>query len=438
MRRVAAYVFAIGALVATTSSPAAAQTTPSLGGFQGSAAGSAMQVDYTPQGALPLPSLVDIGSPDALATISSGPTTYAQASVLDPGDLLANPDALLTLAVSGYPQGTLPAYPYRIAANSGFGEPAAASSPGPGLNASVRAEPAASVARASTPAVEAPPVANVGSMSVVATTKTDGSSVTVHSLTKVSGVDVFGLFTFDSVVTDLTAVAKGQRTTVSGGTKVVGAEVAGRPVTVDEKGVHGLSKSLNDALARSGISITVSGPTKSTSESAGRLASGGLRIDFDNSSRSIPALAALFDALPSLPNPLPPGPPTPDDLLVALQARHVAGLEFGRGVVSLATRGAAVFDEEIPFIPDLGSDVGGFDLPVLSDVPSLVPRQRVPVLGRSQNAGTTVGDLSPFGVGIGGMLLVALLLQPFLGQGLARLSNALLAPGAEHCDLEDL
>ena len=235
--------------------------------------------------------------------------------MLDPGDLLANPDALLTLAISGYPSGTFPAYPYRISANSGFGEPSAESSPAPGLDASVTAEASrfhrAGVRLHAAQAV----IASVGSMSAVATTKTDGSSVTVHAISRANGLVVGGLITIDSVVTDLTATSQGEKTKLTGSTKISGAKIAGRAVTIDSNGVRldknalpipkSLGANLNTALKRAGIEITLAAPTPSSSPGTGRLAAGGLRIDFKFSSRSVPALAALFDLLPSIPQPDP-------------------------------------------------------------------------------------------------------------------------------------
>ena len=75
---------------------------------------------YNPSGLLPIGAPGDVGSPDAYATISSGPAAFARASAADPGDLLANPDALLQVgAGSGYKPGTIPAYPYRATAIGG-------------------------------------------------------------------------------------------------------------------------------------------------------------------------------------------------------------------------------------------------------------------------------------------------------------------------------
>ena len=451
LRLVGAVVVA-AASVALAPATAGAQTSDAaLGGYQGTAAGSGIQVDYTPQGLLPLPSLIDIGSPDAVATISSGPSTFAQASILDPGDLLYNPDALLTLFSSQYPSGTVPAYPYRISANSGFGEPSSESTPAPGLTATVRAEPTGSTARAAAPAAKAPPLIDIGSASALATTKIANDTVVTHSLTKAGGINLFNVITIDSVITDLTATSQGAGKTpkLDGGTKIVGAKFAGRPVTIDGDGVHvdknallpipkSLGQNLNDALKRAGLHITVSAPIPLSSPGTGRLASGGLRVDFDNSTRSIAALSALFAAIPSIASPVP-NVPSVDDIKVALQARNVAAIEFARGDVSLTTRGAAVFDDE-PALPvaDLGTDLGNYDVPSTTGLsPTLLPRPPAAVLPASRVAAAS--GVSPFGVGIGGLLLVALLLQPFLGQALARLSNGVLAgAGAEHCDGEDL
>ena len=440
MKRVVVAVVAIAAVIVVPTSRASALGS-GLGGYQGSAAGSALQVDYTPRGVLPIPSLVDIGSPDAVATISSGPATYAQSSVLDPGDLLYNPDALATLAVSGYPQGTLPAYPFRISANSGFGDPEADSEPAPGLHATVKAAPDGSTAKATAPQAAGAPIATIGSLSALATTKTDGDTVTVHSLTKASGISVMRLINVDSVITDLTAVSKGAGTKLSGGTKVLGATIGGRAVTIDAKGVHGGVKNLNDLLHRAGITITVAAPTLTSDEKSGRLASGGLRIDFDDTSKSIPGLQALLATVPPVPNPAAPAPSV-SDLIVAIEAQNVGGIEFGRGVVSLAATPAAVFDisDGVPIIGDLGGDLGGYNAPTIVGGSDLVPQPAAPVLGGvTRPVATTKTPLSPFGLGIGGFLLLALLIQPFLGQALARLSNAVLAPtGAEHCDSEDV
>src|SRR5690349_18509325 len=105
--RLALIVLVAGSFLGTTrAGDAQSAPTPTLGGFQGTASASGLHVLYNPSGLLPIPPLVDIGAPDAYVTIASGPTTFARASVLDPGDLVANPDALLSLFSADYPSGT--------------------------------------------------------------------------------------------------------------------------------------------------------------------------------------------------------------------------------------------------------------------------------------------------------------------------------------------
>jgi len=119
----------LGLVAAATLLPAGAfpgkakASSPTLGGYTGSAAASGLHVFYNPEGLLPVAAPVDVGIPDALATITTGPSTFARASVADPGDLLVNPDALITLGFAQWKPGTLPPYPYRVNATSGSKTP---------------------------------------------------------------------------------------------------------------------------------------------------------------------------------------------------------------------------------------------------------------------------------------------------------------------------
>jgi hypothetical protein len=438
-------------LVAATlldASPVRAQDdgdAPTLAGFQGSAAASGLHAFYNPEGILPLPPPVDIGAPDALATIASGPSTFARASVADPGDLLYSPDALLSLFDASYPSGTIPPYPFRIAATSGLGEPVADSNPAPGLSAHVEVGDGSSTARANTPAVDVPAVATFGSMSALATTKTDGSTVTVHSVSRMGNLNVLGLLTIESIITDLTATSSGGETELAGGTSIVGAKVAGQPVTIDDKGVHQapgtpsllggvlapLFGSVNDLLEQVGVHITVGAPVEMSGGREGQLAASGLRIGLELSRQTLPGLAALLDSIPPIDNPIP-GAPSIEDLLVVAQARHLVAIEVGRGVVSLAARtSGAVFTptDEVPLPSFDGTgSTPTFDLPPVSGpTPTTAP---APV-GASESAPI------PAGAGVGALVLLALLALPFLGERIAWISTSVLAgDGAESCKWE--
>jgi hypothetical protein len=287
-------------------------------------------------------------------------------------------------------------------------------------------------------------------MSATATTSISGNTVTVHAVSKIGGVNLLGgLIAIDSIVTDVTSTSSnGGDAVVSGGSKIVGATLAKQPITIDASGVQlgksklalpkSLTSSINTLLAKAGIKISFSGPV--ATPSAGALASGGLRIDFDESLTTVPGFTALLDALPPIPSPLPAPAPTPSDVIQALKARHVGGIELGRGEVSLTTTGAGSVvgaDDTNDFNSGLSDGLGGFSDATLPGVSSLVPG--LPPTLRPTTPASTTAPASPFGAGIGGLLLLALLVQPFFGEALARLSNAVLGPaGADQCDSEGL
>jgi hypothetical protein len=409
-----------------------------LTGYQGSAAASGLHALYNPAGLLPVPPPVDLGAPDALATIASGPATFARASVLDPGDLLYSPDALLAQAAATYPAGTIPPYPFRISAASGSGAPVAESNPAPGLQARVEVGDGTSKATSSLPGIDAPGIATVGSMSALTTTETDGTSVTVHSRSEISSIDVLGLVKIGSVVTDLTATTTGDETELTGGTEVVRASILGQPVSIDADGIHATGGSpllggllgpivtaLNDALGRAGITITVSDPVVLGGEQPNELASYGLRIGLELSPQTLPALAALIDALPPIDSPIP-GLPSIEDVLALAQARHLAAIEVGRGSVKLIGRTGA--DElpivDVPSPPSTGGialppATGSFDVPPTSG--GTAPQAPGPVDLPTEPVSI------PEGYGVGALVLLVLLAMPFVGERLSRICAAVLA-----------
>lgn len=440
---------------ATTGVARAEEPPPAtLGGYQGTAASSGIYGFYTPQGALPLGALVEVGAPDALATISTGPATFARASALDPGDVMANPDAALTLAMPGWQQGTIPPYPYRVSAGSGFGEPVAESSPAPGLNARAEAKPDGSTARATMPRAEGAAIATFGSLSSLATTKTDDATVTVHVRTEVTGFELLGLLRIDSIVTDLTATSDGGAPKLTGGTTISGASLAGQAVTIDAKGIHQggqtsgpavTTDALNQLLANAGITVTLASPVKQDTETTGQLATTGLRIQLDLSEKTVPALGALA-ALSGLPPvELASGAPTLADLVVAIRARHLTRIEVGRGMVSLSTSGgdasipadgaAAPLEPGAP-LPDLAPTAGGVALPAgsaaLAPLPGGGPASRV-----LPAASARVPNV-PLGAGVGVLVLLGFCVQPFAGARLARLASAVIGgDDSVSCPWED-
>jgi hypothetical protein len=458
-----------GALVFLSLGDARAQEAPALGGYQGSGASSGLNAYYLPQGALPIETLLDVGAPDALATITSGPTTFARASAADPGDLLASPETLLTNASPDYPAGTVPNYPYRVSATSGYGAPAAESEPAPGLRASVEAGQTGSVAQATMPRAAAPAIATFGSMSALASTSTDGSTVTVHVKTMMSDFNLLGMLVIDSVVTDLTATSDGTKTKLAGGTKISGAVMLGTPVTIDAKGIHGSpdapdesgaggligaigsatnplagvlagADGFNEVLSSAGIRVAVARPSEEQAPTEGQLSSGGLRIDFELSRDTVPILTTLTDALPPI-EPIVPGAPSVEDVIAFAKARHLSRIEVARGVVSLAATPGFAYDPSLDSIAPIDGGTTGF-APV-SDLPTAAPSAAEPIAAAPSSTGIAATPASevpdvPLGVGLGALVALVLFAQPFLGARLARFITGVLGAGhTASCPLEE-
>lgn len=452
--RVVLLVFVAASLV-DAGAPAQAQDVAlptSLGGLQGRAAASGIHVGYSPEGLLPIPNLVDLGAPDALATIASGPTTFARASVLDPGDIIANPDAVLALAAGpDYPAGSIPPYPYRITANSGTGDPPAESAPAPGLAARVKAEPGGSEARAAVAESSTPALLHLGSARSEATTETDGSTVTVHARAQVGNLDLLGLLKIDALVTDVTATSDGTTTTVEGGTTITGASVLGQPVTIDADGIHaagngsgGLRQLLvdpvvgivNDVLEAAGLTVTLAGPVDLGEGETGQRLTTGLRIGLDLSPQTVPQLTALLDALPPIENPVP-GAPGIEDLLQVARAHQIGSIDVGRALVSLTARPSRERDPDLPSTGGGAAPTGGTPTftPGALGLPPAAPVGLPQPGGRPVPAGAT-SEL-PRGAGIGGLVLLALLSAPFIGDRLGGMAQAILgARGGATCPRE--
>jgi hypothetical protein len=423
-----------------TGGPAAeAQSaTPTIGGVNGSAASSGLFVRYAPEGLLPFPSLLDFGAPDALATISAGPSTFARAATADPGDLIANPDAILALLSSDYPAGTVPPWPLRVTATSGFGEPESEVAPAPGLSARATAEPNESTAVATMPGFDVRAVVTVGSQTATASTVTDGSSVTVHARSELSGIDIAGLVQVEALVIDLTATSTGGDTTLSGGTTVTGVTVAGQPATIDEEGVRAALGpiDLGTVLEAIGLRITAPGPNELDGGSDGRRAAVGLQIELTATAETVPGFGDVADGLPPLDSPIP-GLPSAEDLLAAARASNVVTVDVGRAVVSLTTR--AVNARPAPVVASPTSPLPSLTPtgPAARPAPAPVSTPSTPVAPSVTPAVATETPTSlPVGAGVGVVAALMVLLSPFIGDRLTRFAAVQLASDQEGCPWE--
>lgn len=462
---VAASTLLGGSAHAQTGTDPDAGGAPVLGGYEGRAHSSGVHLFYNPQGVLPIAAVVDVGAPDALATISSGPVAFARAAIADPGDLIANPDALIAQLDSSWQSGTIPAYPYRITANSTIGEPRAELQPAPGLDSRVSATSEGSTSEASIAASSAPGLVTLGSVKSRATTSFDGSTVEVRARTEVSHFDLVGLLRIESIVTDVVARSSGGDTEVEGGTVVTGATFLGQPVIIDEEGIRtdpkaekptipllgpilrSLPGDLTKTLADAGIRISLPGVVEHDGETAGTIGATGLRIDLELSDRTTPVLGQLLGSLPPIENPIP-GAPGIEDLVVLVRATHLAAIDVGRAQASLTARPAFVappfeapspggtpsFGGNLP-TPSLSPPIGR--APVASNPQAPTP---VPVADPATPPSTTIetAPAASLGAGIGALALLALLAQPFIGTRLARAGAAVLATGpTDTCPLEE-
>lgn len=419
----------------------------SLAGYQGRAAATGLHVMYNPYGLLPLGApIVDVSVPDALATVTTGPTTFARAAVIDPGDILANPDAVLALADPRYPAGTLPRYPYRVTASSGVGAPDASSSPAPGLVASVHADERGSTAAASMARTELPGVATIGSMRSESTTVVAAGSVEVRARVQVSDLNLLGLLTVDSVVTEVTAASDGSAPRLAGTTRLAGAKLMGTSVAIDAEGVHvvpgqvptpplrellGSARDLRQQLERAGLRITVSGPVRQAAGTAGQLSLAGLHVELELSQETVPALAHLLRLVPSVGG-VAPGAPSVDDVVQVARARHVTTIDVGGAAVTLSVQAGPAFgadgEASVPpgseDVPPQASDVG--------DASPFVPvREKLPT--DTLRSGTSLGQASSapvqpasVGAGIGATVVLVLLAQPLAGHRVRRLVTLVL------------
>ena len=205
------------------------------------------------------------------------------------------------------------------------------------------------------PAEGTPAIATFGSMSSTATTSTDGATVTTHARSEITDLVVLDVVKIGSIVTDLTAHVRRhhdhrlrrdrrfrrhhRRHTGRDRHRWRAAETGDdhhherhrRPA---RRPLGKATDSVNDLLAKAGIDIAVASPRKAGDENDGELTTTGLRIGFELSDRTFPALSTLLDQVPYVPG--PPGAPTLGDLIALAQARHLVSLEIGRGQVALS------------------------------------------------------------------------------------------------------
>ncbi len=175
------------------------------------------------------------------------------------------------------------------------GTPAPPASPLDSLGAAITGKHQAAAADPAPPSGGLPPelaaLVDVDGVVSDSRTETVGNTVQAVATSKLSNVSILGgVVTADSITVKTTTSTDGQKPTASGVSKVVGLELAGKPITVTRDGVQlvdkkagipGLPDQPEKALAQLGISLVLPKPEQSARGDNGEAAFEGLRIEID-------------------------------------------------------------------------------------------------------------------------------------------------------------
>ena len=235
--------------------------------------------------------------PESSANLANGPIGYGLASVVWPGPLASNAGSLiLVLQPTAPPQVTVLNNPIRAEARTGQNPPTTTNNNTPGTSM---------VATATADLVEA--LATVSSSSgggsfgpshTHAITNLAGSSAKAASDSLVQDVSLAGgVVKIDSVSSVAEATTNGAMSGGDAHTTVHGMTIGGQPATIDDKGLHigsqdqpanaAANQIAQQALGKSGTSITLSQPDKETKDATTSVTAGSLVVSWNTGSGSI-------------------------------------------------------------------------------------------------------------------------------------------------------
>lgn len=213
--------------------------------------------------------------PEAVSTLRNGPVGYGLAAVVWPGTLAGNLGSLIIVAGGDQvpPEARQLNSPIRAEARTGNGDALVENTDYPGARMAAQATATKVTASATVSDDTALPVGTAGQSSGTSTTQLTGPTAAVaEARSHVKDVSLAGVVTFDSVTSTARATTDGTKADATGSTSTTGAEIAGVPVTIDERGVTVDSTSspantaataiVNSAIAAAGMTIAVSEPTK--------------------------------------------------------------------------------------------------------------------------------------------------------------------------------
>ncbi len=497
-RRLVALV-AVAFVLGFVASPGAAAQSgeqPDLdqfGGIIASARGNGIQLGYAAPGLLATgDQIFQLSVPEALATLSSGPTGYALASFAFPGPLVA--DLGSALAAGGTETG-IPPYPIRTQAFFPAG-PVEEAMGDQGTEMRSVTSFGDSLAASSFSGLDVNPAVFIGAITATSQTVVEGDQLVSRNRTEVSDVSILaGLVTIESIVTDIVATSNGTESASAGGTTATGVSVLGLPATIGTDGVRFVESpqrppaddptggALNpllgpvqgaleqagdplnalldqvdaagdDALQQlfeaSGIGIRLVEPIETIDEGTAERTSSGLSFTIDYDGANTPVITDLLNLVPAELLPaenLGPIPLSPQALFNLFKRQSIIGFEIATANVSAAATPAFEFeDPDFTPTPPVDSPVSGTSgstsgstssggsssgggATATPELPApAAPTQVVSTVPASTDNPFPLGDAIPVLV-----VLAVLLGSPFLGAGTSRLADNTLAATVRSC-----
>ena len=235
--------------------------------------------------------------PESSATLANGPLGYGLSSVVWPGPLASNAGSLiLVLQPTAPPQVTALNNPIRAEARTGQNPPTTTNNNTPGTSMVATAKDDMVEATASLDGSSGG--GSFGSSHTHALTTFAGDTAKATSDSLVRDVSLAGgVVKIDSVSSVAEATTDGTRSGGDAHTVVHGMTVGGMPATIDDTGLHigrqgqpanaAANQIAQQALGKSGTSITVSQPTRETKDAATTVTAGSVVVSWNTGSGSI-------------------------------------------------------------------------------------------------------------------------------------------------------
>lgn len=235
--------------------------------------------------------------PESSATLANGPVGYGLSSLVWPGPLASNAGSLiLVVQPTAPPQVTALNNPIRAEARTGQNPPTTTNNNTPGTSMVATAKDDLVEATASVDSSTGG--GSFGSSHTHALTTLAGATAKSTSDSLVRDISLAGgVVKIDSVSSVAEATTDGTKSAGDAHTVVHGLTIAGMPATVDDNGLHigsqgqpanaAANQIAQQALGKSGASITVSRPTKETKDASTTVTAGSLVVSWNTGSGSI-------------------------------------------------------------------------------------------------------------------------------------------------------